>query len=303
LKEQAADFITFKTGLLLSETNNDPIKKADLIREIVASIALIPENITRETYIKQCASLMQVEEAALVYSLNQVRRNIFKQKQKRQEQPEPAEQSESEFPPDVLPPQWQETLKGQILDSRDIRERDVIRMLVVHGNKKFFFPFTDEFGASQTQEMYVADFIIADLKNDEIVFENNDYQYLFEYIAECRTQALFPDEQMLLQHENKSIRSIVVDLLSNNYAISDGWKQRRIYTATEEDKLQFACEHTLLSLKGFLISKQLTEAEVALQALPPEDTEGQVQLLQQIIELSEIKKMIAVHLTRTRMPG
>jgi len=71
LKEQAADFITFKAGLLLSETNNDPIKKADLIREIIATIALIPENITRETYIKQCASLMQIDEVTLVYSLNQ----------------------------------------------------------------------------------------------------------------------------------------------------------------------------------------------------------------------------------------
>ena len=303
LKEQASDFITFKTGLLLAETNNDPIKKADLIREIIASIALIPENITRETYIKQCASLMQVEEAALVYSLNQVRRNILEQRQKRQKQPEPTEQPDPELPPDALPPQWQEALKGQTLDGRDIRERDVIRMLVVHGNKKFFFPFTDESGTPQTQEMYVADFIINDLKNDEITFENNDYQYIFEYVAECRAQALFPDEQMLLQHENKSIRSIVVDLLSNNYTISDGWEQRRIYTTTEEDKLQFACEHTLLSLKGFLISKQLTEAEVALQSLSQEDTDEQIELLQHIIELSEIKKMIATHLTRTRMPG
>ena len=303
LKEQASDFITFKTKLLLSETHNDPIKKADLIREIVASIALIPENLTREAYIKQCASLMQVEEAALVYSLNQTRRNILEQKQKRQKQPDPAEQPESEISPDVLPPQLPELPKDPILDSRDIRERDVIRMLIVHGNKKFFFPITDENGVSAMQEVTVADFIINDLKNDEINFENNDYQYLFEYIAECRAQALFHDEQMLLQHENKSIRSIVVDLLSNNYAISDGWNQRRIYTTTEEDKLQFACEHALLSLKGFLISKQLTEAETALRSLSEEETEKQMDLLLHILELSEIKKMIATHLTRTRMPS
>jgi DNA primase len=303
LKQQATDFITFKTGLLLSETNNDPIKKAELIREIIATIALIPENITRETYVKQCASLMQIEEATLIYSLNQTRRNIFKQKQKRQEQSEHPEHLESEIPSDILMPKWEEPLEKQTLDNRDIRERDVIRMLIVHGNKKFSCSFTDETGASQIQEVTVADFIINDLKNDEITFENKDYQYLFEYMTECRTQSQFPDEQTLLQHENKSMRSIVVDLLSNNYSISDGWVQRRIYTTTEEDKLQFACEHALLSLKGFLISKQLTEAETALQALPKEAADEQMNLLKHIMELSEIKKMIAIHLTRTRMPS
>jgi DNA primase len=247
LKEQAADFITFKTGLLLSETNNDPIKKADLIREIIATIALIPENITRETYIKQCASLMQIEEATLVYSLNQARRNIFKQKQKRQEQSQNQEHPDPDTLPDILPPPEPEPLEKPTADNRDIRERDVIRMLVVHGNKTFLFPFTDEFGAPQKQEVTVADFIINDLKNDEITFENKDYQYLFDYMAECRAQSQFPNEQTLIQHENKSIRSITVDLLSNNYTISDGWIQRRIYTTTEEDKLQFACEHALLS--------------------------------------------------------
>jgi hypothetical protein len=67
--------------------------------------------------------------------------------------------------------------------------------------------------------------------------------------------------------------------------------------------LQFACEHALLSLKGFLISKQLTDAETALQALPEEATDEQIELLQQIMDLSDIKKRIATHLTRTRMPS
>ena len=303
LKEQAADFITFKTGLLLSETNNDPIKKADLIREIVTTIALIPENITREGYIKQCASLMQIEEAALVYSLNQTRKKILDQKQKRQEYSKSPEHPDSDIPPDILPPQGQDSFKELTFDNRNIREKDVIRMLVVHGNKEFLFRFTDENDAPQTQEMSVADFIINDLKNDEITFENKDFQEIFEYIAECRAQSQFPDEQALIQHENKSIRSIVVDLLSNNYTISDGWVQRRIYTVTEEDKLQFACEHALLSLKGFLVSQQLTEAETELQALPEEAADKQMDLVLQIMDLSIIKKNIAARLTRTRMPS
>jgi len=303
LKEKTSDFITFKIGLLLSEAKNDPLKKADLVREIIASIALIPENITRETYIKQCASLMKMEEATLVYSLNQVRRNLLKQKQKRQEQIEMQDIKESEPHPDLLSSKQEDTTKDKTFDSRDIREKDVIRMLIAHGNKTFFFPITDEFGNPDVQEISVADFIINDLKNDEITFENKEYQYLFDYVAECRAQSLFPDEQTLLQQENKSIRHVTVDLLSNNYSISEGWKQRRIYTATEEDRLQFACEHALLSLKAFLISKQLTEAEIELQSLPEDETEKQIALLQHILELSEIKKMIATHLTRTRMPS
>jgi hypothetical protein len=175
-------------------------------------------------------------------------------------------------------------------------------MLVVHGNKQFLLPFTDELGTPQIQEVTVADFIINDLKNDDITFENKDFQEIFDYIAECRAQSQFPDEQALIQYENKTIRSLVVDLLSTNYTISDGWTQRRIYTIKEEDKLQFACEHALLSLKGFLLSKQLTEAEAALQALPQEASNEQMDLLLHIMELTEIKKMIAVRLTRTRMP-
>jgi DNA primase len=299
LRNNAVDFINFKTGLLLKETQNDPLKKADLVREIITSIALIPENITREAYIKQCATLMQMEEAALIYALNQVRRKNFKQKQKQQEK-SVAPDVDNADPTELFPQKTTEQLLPPITDSRDIKEKEIIRMLVVHGNKKMNVSITNDDDQVQLIETTVADFILNDLIDDEISFENSNYQYLFDFFKN-KEQPIISDEQVLLQHENKEIRTVVVDLLSENYTISDGWNQRRMYTKTEEDNLQFACEHALLSLKSLIIAKRLSETEQELKTLSSDNQEGQMELLNHILELTDIKKKIAALLTRTRI--
>lgn len=299
IRTHAADFITFKTGLLLKETSNDPIKKAELVREIIASIALIPENITREAYVKQCASLMDMEEATLVYSLNQARRNIFKQKKKKEAAA--AERQGDDASPEIpVLPDIKEQFIETKADNRYIRERDIVRLLVLHGNKPFSFSLEDEEGVKQTYDTTVSEFILNDLELDEITFENPLFRIIHEYFSTCREQEVQPDSNALIQHEDAAIRSLVVDLISVRHTINiDRWEQRRSYTKTEEEILEYACTHALLAFKAYLISQQLTEAATALRNIPADDTDSQFQQLKTILELTEIKQGIADKLSRT----
>ncbi|MDR0365152.1 MAG: DNA primase [Bacteroidales bacterium] len=302
IKENAVDFITFKTNLLLAETDNDPLKKADLVREIIATIALIPENITREAYIKQCATIMNMEESVLIHSLNQARRNIYKQKKKKQEGTSSDEQETDTI--DVLTPA--NPAERQVIeietDSLEIRERDVIRLLVLYGDKSFSFSLPDENGEKQPFDTTVAEFIINDLQFDGITFERELYQIIYEYFLSCQEQERSSDQRDLIQHENPEIRQLVADMISSNYTLSDGWEKRRIYTKTEEMQLHFACTHALLALKGFYVAKQLSEAEAILKLIPVDNAEEQIIQLKEILKLTEIKQDIASKLTRTRMP-
>lgn len=303
IKANAVDFITFKTNLLLAETNNDPLKKADLVREIIASIALIPENITREAYVKQCATMMNMEESVLIYSLNQARRNAYKQKKKRAEGETAAEQEITPF--DIL--KSSEMTERQVIgvdaDSLKIRERDVVRLLMLYGEKTFTFLQTDENGVKKEYYTTVAEFILNDLQYDEITFENELYRVVYDYFASCQERGDEPNQNDLKFHEDSKIRALTADFLANNYTLSGGWEKRRIHTKTEEDQLFFACSHALLALKGFHVAKQLSEAEAALKEIPAEDAEAQIAQLKEIMKLTAIKQDIALKLTRTRMPN
>ncbi len=82
-KQEAKDFILFKTDLLLKEAAVDPVKKTELIRDIVQSISKIPDPIKRSLYIKQCAQLMEVEEDILIAESNKIIAQVIKKKQQK----------------------------------------------------------------------------------------------------------------------------------------------------------------------------------------------------------------------------
>jgi DNA primase len=81
INSHEVDFIRFKTNLLLEEVGNDPIKRAGLIGDIVRSISVIPENIVRSVYIRECSQLLQVEEKLLVQEVNKLMTRTKEEKQ------------------------------------------------------------------------------------------------------------------------------------------------------------------------------------------------------------------------------
>ncbi|MDD3743745.1 MAG: DNA primase [Lentimicrobiaceae bacterium] len=241
ISENANDFIAFKTRLLLNETQGDPIKKAALIHEIIQTISLIPDPIIRPLYIRECAEIMDMDEQTLMHELNKQRRKkIVKGDKQDEELPEPEM---------VAPP------ASELPDISDAsaQEKDIIRLLLLYGTENLSFkvrieggnPFKEEF---EEVLVPVAQYICNDLRTNQITFDSEVYQFIFDAFAEGADSNALPEEKFFLMHADKRIADTAIDLITPRYELSPGWEEIRIYVPTETDDLENTIVRSLLSL-------------------------------------------------------
>ncbi len=168
---RAQDYIRFKTSLLLKEAAGDPIKRAGLIKEIIGSIALIPDPIYRSVYIKECSALMDIAEQNLMNELNRIRRSEFDHK---------LNEKKTETQPETSDPFFYKPEKQAEYDfmSSEFQEKDVIRLLMTFGNRPLIFEQVNEAGKTEEISIDTASFIVRDLQNDEIEFHTPIYKQI-----------------------------------------------------------------------------------------------------------------------------
>jgi DNA primase len=257
LAENAKDFIRLKTGLLLEDVKNDPVKKAGLIKEIVGSISLIPNEITRLEYTKASASLMNVDEQALLNELNKALRNKHKASRISETQ------DESEF---IQSNNFTATQPVFTTDSSAFQESEIIRLLLAYGNKEIAFEKENEFGRFDLYHVKVAAFIINDLNADEIVFENPGFQLIYNRMAESlKADGMLPDLQFFTSHPDPAIASLAIELISNRHELSDNWRKNKIYVNGEEQYLKQTVTTSLLALKAKKINQILRTIQTKMK--------------------------------------
>jgi DNA primase len=283
---QANDFIRFKTGLLLKEAAGDPIKRAVLIKEIVGSISLIPDQIYRSVYIKECSSLMEVPEQALMNELNK----ILRQRSMKQAQ-EVAATQEVEIVEYPARKQIRET-QG---DS-EFQERDLIRMLLMYGLNDLVFLEQDEDGRPVEHRITVGHYITGEILNDDIHFRNPVYQKIFDEYNEQLLQEAAPDEQLFINHPDEHVVSAVIDLLSSPYELSENWLKHRIIILTEKEKLRQAVEGTVLSFKSKTIRQMINDLQKEIKEVKYDDR--MMELLSRLKDLKDISQKINALLGR-----
>ncbi len=261
ISKNAINFILFKTKLLLDETRNDPIKKAALIKEIVVTISLIPDGITRSIYIKECSSLMSISEQVLMNELNKKLRSRF---QKDNSTPEQNNQ-----PPEIIPTPADPQSPFET-DSAEYQEKEIIRILLLYGQQTFHIKKSPD----DTEEITVmiADFVIHEILSDELGFENNLYRRIFQdYITGSDNDAI-PDRTWFLAHPDAELSQAVVNLIISPYELSQNWLKNNIQVETEESRLKMHIEHTILAFKSKKIDKMITEIQLKLsQSSSPEE--------------------------------
>ncbi len=281
IKENSKDFISFKTSLLMGEVQNDPIKKAQLIKEIVDSIALIPEAIYRSVYIKECSRIMDVQEEVLLSELNKIRRKKFNEKGIA-----PAT-TNSEFTPpveDII----EANLEKTNADSEH-QERDIIRLLINYGNNimQVDSEELDEENKPIPIDISLAGLIIHELQHDNIVLENVLYRTVFDEFVVQLEQGMVPDYNYFTNHPNTEICSLTVDLVSSPYFLSN-WEQHSIYITKEEDILRNSLNSAIFSLKSRRIEMMILDIQKQLKENPGE--EETMTLQQTHLNLLEAKK-------------
>ena len=260
----SVNFILFKTRLLLGETQNDPIKKAALIKEIVNTIALIPDAISRSLYVKECSVLMAISEQVLMSELNKILRAKLKKTS-----PELDREAE-------VIPREQITSEPQIdidLDSAEHQEREIIRLLLLYGRE--VIPIRLNPVEEQEVPVGVADFVIHDITHDDMTFENPVYKAIFdEYAGGVETDSI-PDRTRFLTHSNHEIAMLAVNLVFTPYELSENWLKNNIMVTSEETRLQMHVTLALHAFKARKLDKLMAETRRKLaEATAREDQEA-----------------------------
>jgi DNA primase len=268
----AQDFIRFKTSLLLKEAAGDPIKRAGLIKEIIGSISLIPDPIDRSVYIKECSTLLEVQEQMLMTSLNR----MLYQKNKRKAEQVAAKQ-EVDYPEEL---QVRQVETEQ--ESSDSQEKGLIRLMLLYGNHDLMIEEHDENGLLVIQRIPVAKYIIEEIQRDDVNFLNPVYQKIFDEFDLALRNGEEPDEKrFLLNTEEVVISAAVRDLLLNPYELSENWIKNRVQVVSEKDHLLRAVEETILSFKEKAIERMISDAQKNLKNIDNDDD--------LMIELSKLK--------------
>jgi DNA primase len=284
---KAQDFIRFKTSLLLKEAANDPIKRAGLIKEIVGSISLIPDPIFRSVYIKECSTLMDVQEQMLMSSLNK----ILYQKNRKQFEQDAARQ-EVEIPEMPAPKQ----MEAEVASS-EYQEKDMIRMLLVYANFEIEVDEEDEDGRLFQHKIPVSRYILDEIRRDDLSFSNPIYQKIFDLYDQAVQNKGNADELIFnfgTDHEN--FRNTVNGLTISRYELSENWLKNRVQVTTERDILLKALETTILSFKAKTVDRMMGEVQQELKTVT--DEEDMLILLSRQKGLKDISRKINQKLGR-----
>ncbi|MFT7072502.1 DNA primase [Patiriisocius sp. Uisw_017] len=257
LREQSQDFIAFKASLLANEAGNDPIKKSETIRDMVVSIAKIPDVIKREVYIKECSRIMDISEEVLFNTLAQILQKEIKEASKKQPQ--------KSVPFEVVSEQKKPVAKVDVLYSL---ERKIIELLLLYGtleedfedllleaNDKGEITFKPETVTSKVYEK-----IYLDLQDDEIEFANEDFKTLyFEIINKLNQEQEFKIEIFLSAidtHKASTISNILMD--EEKYTLHK-WDSKDIYVKAKLKGVSQVVSETILNLRRHLITTKIKE--------------------------------------------
>jgi DNA primase len=274
LKEHETDFIRFKTHLLLSEANNDPVRRADLIRDVVKSIAVIPEAITRTVYIKECSTVLEVSEPILYHEVNKLRQQ--KSFQDRNKYPGPEDLPVP--PPVIARPVPRMTVSY-------FSEKEIIRLLLKFGGEDFERTINKEDGREVV--LTVSDYIVNEIISDDLTFDDRVCAKIFADFRFHSEQGLITGEKQFVKHEDPEISSLSANLLADSHELSRIWKDKQTYVETEEMKLKEIVGDAVLKFKSDKIMIKRKEIMVLLEdAVRVNDTERVVLLQKRYAALS-----------------
>ena len=291
LEENAKDFIQFKTSLLAQEAANDPIKRADTVRDIVNSIAKIPDRIKQEIYIQECAKMMQVSEEVLYNTLAQINKKGVTDAVKK------AKQEQKSF----------EVVKNepsvQKVDVQNELERKIIEILLLYGNQKQEFEDLvlkeneegDLILAPETMEAKVYEKVYLDLQEDEIELSNERFREVYyNLVQKLNEESDFAINTFIAgldQEMGSEISSILME--EEKYALHN-WESKDIYPKPKEYGIAQLVSETILTLRCNLIKNRIA----LLQKNTEDSTEHNAEVLEEIMNYLQLNKLLNEKLNR-----
>lgn len=292
LEEHQKDFVGFKTEVLFQGIENNPIKKAELIKEIISSVALIPDEITRSVYIKQIASQFDFEEHTLLNELNKIRR---KKENETRGLATPAYVQQEESSLVGLP---------SIKDDSDLKrsfheqELDLIRVLTLYGDRAVELE-VDTDGKTEKIEVSVGELIILELEKDHLTFSYPIFHEMYEIYKESIENGEFHSTADFLRHQNPEIIKFVTDILSPRHELSTFWiDSYKIETTGEIHRMDQLVKEVIYSFKTAKVMAHIQDIQEQLKGGEKTDPEEINEMLKNLILLDKVRVKLAEQLNR-----
>ena len=241
INSEAKDFIEFKCSLLLEEAKEDPIKRAELIKDVASTIALIPDNVARTVYAQTSSKILGIEEQIVFASIEQSRSGKAKSSSK---------------PMQVV---FSSPKQEQKLDaiSTNLEELTLLRLIIIYGTLGLHFEFENENGEISETTITTAEYIISELIEDDIQFTHPKYNKIYsELINYFNEHESIPEEKHFIQHHDPEISQTVSQLLSDKHQLSD-WAKIDILVPTETEKLKDLVEEAIIRLKSKVVKLKI----------------------------------------------
>ncbi len=289
------DFVSFKTEILLADTQNDPIQRAGLIKDIASSIALIPDAITRSVYINSTAELLDIKEELLHNEINQLKRKQLSQ-QNFQETQDLDSQLIEALKPRPKTVSEEKEVKRSFYD----QELDLIRILVLYGSRAIDVQQKNEKNQLETVEISVAELIVYEINKDELVFTHPLFEEIYKHINQGVEEQILYDPTYFLRFENQEIVQFVTHYLTPKHELSSSWLvKHKIDTSAEIHRLPQAVKESIYAFKNAFIQRRLLEIQESLNPKNEDyNEEKTMDLLKEQIELQQIKATFAQQLGR-----
>ncbi|MGD2033756.1 MAG: DNA primase [Bacteroidales bacterium] len=271
ITENESDFIKFKTRLLLKDAENDPVKKATLITDVVRSISVIPDNIARSVYIRECSKILEIDEGILYNETFRLRRNKAYEQSKRPEYK----------PPNKIQPQEEVKISNEYP-----HEKDLLRILLRFSDK--------ELRLENDHIIPVLDYVIDELKNDELEFHHPVYRMIYdEIVHKYNARENFTDHSFT-HHENPDICKVAVDLTTDNYELSAIWRKKEVLHQGDEMKLKEIVPEFVMAFKNKKVTDLIKDTQKDIRkAQDNADEENMVLLQQKLMVLNDLRKRLA----------
>jgi DNA primase len=285
IKDHRQDFITFKASILLKENGNDPLKKSDLIRDIVQSVSLIPDQITRSVYVQEIARQFEISESIISNELIKVRRNTIA----RQIQEPGLKEVELEKQDLLSPPLPEIDVKEDYL-----YEEELIRLLLRFGTREIIVLSEEK----EEQSTSIIELIINEVMTDDLSFTHPIFNRIFQFFVDGIRENVLYSSSYFKRLEDQEIVTFVSDLESREIELSHNWIHHHgIFTKSESDNLYPTVMNGIYNFKYHKVEERLIEIKKSFKTIELSDEDVLLALSEQMA-LEKVKKVISEKLGR-----
>jgi DNA primase len=254
IENSRKDFILYKANILLKEAGNDPIKRAGIIKDIVESISKIPDDIKASIFIRECSSLLQIEERILLSELNKMRAAKFKKASNSSNTSTPYNQPSDLGPPDNLfenaDPSAPVTVQEETADDDAIQEQEIVRLLLAFGHELVNWDKIDN--------MYIGSFIMQNLS--DVTFQDALCKRVIDTYRDEIENGHLPVADQFIKSETREIAELAITLSTSPYMLSENWyNKHKIYVRDETVNLKATILGGIYHLKKRKVDRMLLQ--------------------------------------------